>query len=79
VGQAVVAVEFVGHSPAFEFLGQFDALRERRELVGVAVKEAERRQPLQVVPDAVLVVWVTIDNTALLCRTESYSRPSHTR
>jgi hypothetical protein len=79
VGQAVVAVELKGGQMpgdgiAFEFFGQLDALREGGELAGVAVEAAERRQALQVVPDAELVVWVTSDNTGALWLPALYCR-----
>ena len=82
MGQAVVAVELAGdaiarYPPALEFPGQIDALREGGELVGVAVVVAERRQPLQVVPSPVLVVWVTIDNTCAPSPPASCSEVAH--
>jgi hypothetical protein len=63
--QALVGVEFVGHPTSLQFIGQLDALRERRQLVINPVKEAERGQAFEMVQDTILVLWVAIDNTSV--------------
>lgn len=65
--EAFVGVELVGHALPLQRLGQHHALVKRHQLVVDAVQDAQRRQALQVVQGAVLIVRDTIDNNRRLC------------
>ena len=53
MGETLVGVEFVGVAPPGELFGQLHTLREGGELIVDTVQEAERRQALQVVHNAI--------------------------
>jgi hypothetical protein len=75
--QPVVGIGFMGQAPASHLAAQLDALVKGNQLVVATVEQTRRRQAFQVISHAVLLVWVTIDNTALLCLAESHSRQTH--
>jgi hypothetical protein len=64
--KSIASIGFVGHATAGHLGTQQDTLVERHQLVVTTVEKTGWRQALQVIRDAVLVVWVTIDNSGAL-------------